>query len=86
MLTGYFIRSFETSKWGITPECWPAEFTWYFYSLYLSANSERPNFTDDGWANWETHAASPEPLPLLASDMLDQSRPDLAHCITPHQD
>ena len=90
MLTGYFIRSFETrNKWGITWECWPAELTWYFYSLYFSANSERPDFTDDGWANWETHATLPEPLPLSGSDMLDQlkmtSRLSIIHTVAmPH--
>ncbi|EDQ99566.1 uncharacterized protein LACBIDRAFT_316320 [Laccaria bicolor S238N-H82] len=26
---------------------------------------------DDGWASWESRAASPEPPPLPASDMLD---------------
>lgn len=87
MLTGYFIRSFETrNTWGITPERQPAEFTWYLYSLYLSANSERADFTDDGWASQETRAASPEPLPPPASDMLDQARPASAHCITPLDD
>ncbi|KIK02919.1 hypothetical protein K443DRAFT_5807 [Laccaria amethystina LaAM-08-1] len=33
---------------------------------------------DDGWENWETHATSSEPLLPLASDMLDQARPDSA--------
>jgi len=80
MLTQYFIRSFETrNKWRIT-------FTWYFYSPNVSANSERPDFTDDGWENWETHAALPEPLPLPASDIPDQAGPNSAHCTTPLED
>jgi hypothetical protein len=79
MPMGHFIRSFETrNEWGITPECRLAEFTWYFYSPYLSVNSEKHDFTDDGWENWETHATSSEPLLPLASDMLDQARPDSA--------